>query len=209
MGRQKKNEEAIRAAAISNFARKGFEGTGVRDIARDVGLTPAALYHYIGSKEDLLAQVMRDITNRLIGEAIAALEGVSSSPRDRLAALIGAHVRTHCESQMETQLSDSEIRSLTGDKRRSIIKLRNRYEDLWRAVIDDGAAVGDFNVVDPTVCRLALIQMCTGVTNWYSEDGPLSIDELVEIFVALGMQTVGMSMRVGEVLSLVMAKSEE
>lgn len=152
---------------------------------------------------------MREITTRLLEDAKAALEEVPRSPRDRLGALIGAHIRAHCESQLETELSDNEIRSLTGDKRRSIIKLRNRHEDLWRGVIEDGAASGEFNVVDPTVCRLALIQMCTGVTNWYSEDGPLSIDELVEVFIALGLQTVGVRVRVDDVLSLVMAEAEK
>jgi AcrR family transcriptional regulator len=198
---------AIRAAAIEQFGRKGFEGTGIRDIAREVGLTPGALYHYIGSKEELLAAIMCDGTTRLIQEGTSAIASAPDSPADRLAALIAMHVRIHCEVQVEAQVSDYEIRSLAGANRKKVLTLRNRYEDLWRDVIAEGIEHGGFKVVDSTVCRLALIQMCTGVANWYRPDAPLSIDELVEVFVSLGFQTVGLATRGAKVVRIAPASA--
>ena len=41
------------------FARDGYAATGIRQLAEEAGLTSAALYHYMGSKEDLLVAIMR------------------------------------------------------------------------------------------------------------------------------------------------------
>lgn len=191
MVKRNDTEEAIRAASLQLFGSKGFEATGIRDIARDVGLTPGAIYHYIGSKEDLLVRIMRDGSTMLLRGGKAALAEVSEAPADRLAALVGFHVRTHCEVQLEAQVADYELRSLTDANRRTIVKLRDRYEALWREVIAAGVEQGAFSVADQRLCRLALIQMCTGVVNWYSEDGPLSRDEVVAGFVSLALQMVG------------------
>jgi AcrR family transcriptional regulator len=49
---------ALLAAARTRFARDGFDATGMRDIAGDVGVNPALLYRYFGSKEDLFMKAV-------------------------------------------------------------------------------------------------------------------------------------------------------
>jgi AcrR family transcriptional regulator len=48
----------IQDAALQLFAAKGFFATGIREIADRVGVTTAALYHYMGSKDELLIEIM-------------------------------------------------------------------------------------------------------------------------------------------------------
>ena len=43
----------IRDAAIARFGAHGYDGTTVRDIARDAGVSPALVIHHFGSKEGL------------------------------------------------------------------------------------------------------------------------------------------------------------
>jgi AcrR family transcriptional regulator len=43
----------IRHAAIRLFADRGIDGTTVRDIAREAGVSPGLLRHHFGSKEAL------------------------------------------------------------------------------------------------------------------------------------------------------------
>jgi AcrR family transcriptional regulator len=45
--------------ATELFARQGYHATGVAELGRAVGLGSGALYHYIGSKEDLLFTIVR------------------------------------------------------------------------------------------------------------------------------------------------------
>lgn len=50
--------EAILDSAMRRFARQGFEGSGVREIAADAGVTAALVNRYFGSKEGLFAAVI-------------------------------------------------------------------------------------------------------------------------------------------------------
>ena len=49
---------AILASALRAFARHGYDGVGVRDIARDAGVTAMLINRYFGSKEQLFAEVV-------------------------------------------------------------------------------------------------------------------------------------------------------
>ncbi len=72
-------------AAERIFARKGFAATTLRDVATEIGLSHAALYHHFpGGKEELFAAVMeRNILRHGAGLA-AATERDGATLRDRL-----------------------------------------------------------------------------------------------------------------------------
>lgn len=50
--------EAILRSAIGSFARAGYDGVGVREIARDAGVTAMMVNRYFGSKEKLFAEAV-------------------------------------------------------------------------------------------------------------------------------------------------------
>jgi len=52
--------EAILDAAEKLFAERGFAGTSVRDIVRSSQSSPPSLYHFFGSKENLLVELVAD-----------------------------------------------------------------------------------------------------------------------------------------------------
>jgi AcrR family transcriptional regulator len=52
--------DAILDAAEKLFAERGFAGTSVRDIVRDSDSSPPSLYHFFGSKENLLVALVAD-----------------------------------------------------------------------------------------------------------------------------------------------------
>ncbi|GIH28449.1 TetR family transcriptional regulator [Acrocarpospora phusangensis] len=49
---------AILASAIAAFARHGYDGIGVREIAQDAGVTAMLVNRYFGSKEQLFAEAV-------------------------------------------------------------------------------------------------------------------------------------------------------
>ena len=57
---------AIVEAATELFARDGFRGTGLAAIADEVGVTPAAVLHHFGSKQNLLLAVLRERDRRVV-----------------------------------------------------------------------------------------------------------------------------------------------
>ena len=59
-----RNSEATRQrileAATQEFARKGFDGARIDDIARQATANKQMLYHYFGNKDDLFTKVLED-----------------------------------------------------------------------------------------------------------------------------------------------------
>ena len=64
-------ERLLRAAA-DVFARRGYDGTRVSDIAAAAGLSNGAMYSYFGSKAELLVGALRVHGSRLLGDLVAA-----------------------------------------------------------------------------------------------------------------------------------------
>ncbi|TCP54235.1 TetR family transcriptional regulator [Tamaricihabitans halophyticus] len=180
----------IQQASVRAFADRGFAATGIRDIARNAGVTSGALYHYATSKEELLIAVMRiSLTelSRLAAEAVTD----QPEPASQLAQLVRTHVALQATSPQTALVVDREVRALSEDNQRAAMSLRDDYEAHWRTVLDAGIAECVFDVPDPRVARLALLEMCNGVANWYRPDGALGLAELQEVFVRLAFGLAG------------------
>lgn len=61
--RQARARVEIAEAAARAFARKGFHGTSVEDIAGEAGMSPSSLYRYFKGKEELYEAVVDHIAN--------------------------------------------------------------------------------------------------------------------------------------------------
>jgi AcrR family transcriptional regulator len=179
-------EARIRDASTRLFAQRGFQATGIRDIAAEAGVTTAALYHYVGAKEELLVAIMRDVMDPLIEEA-QRIVATHQRPDERLAALVRQHVRFHATEQLATLVADTEIRSLSPGPRDEVVARRDAYEAIWRKVIAEGIADGTFRVEDAWIATIALLQMCTGIAHWYRPTGSLTLDQLSRRYIDLAL----------------------
>ncbi|KHF44074.1 TetR/AcrR family transcriptional regulator [Saccharomonospora viridis] len=182
--------ERVRKAAVKLFADKGFHGTGIRELAQESRLSTASLYHYMGSKEDLLVDIMRTCLQSLRDSATAAVADVRD-PVQRLTTLVKLHVKAHARMPKETWIVDNEIHVLSPALRRSVIALRDEYERLWAEAISDGVERGVFDTAHPAVTRIALLEMCNGVARWYSPRGSLSLDDLAEHYADMALRVLG------------------
>ncbi|WP_209670697.1 TetR/AcrR family transcriptional regulator [Amycolatopsis magusensis] len=181
--------DRVRGAAVRLFAEKGFHGTGIRDLAQAAGLSSASLYHYMGTKEELLAVIMRECLERLLDGAAKATEGVAD-PRERLGRLVALHVMSHALRPDETRVVDNELRALSPAAQEPVVRLRDAYERLWASAIADGIAGGVFTADEPSITRLALLEMCNGVSRWYSPRGPLTLEALAAEYARLALRAL-------------------
>lgn len=181
----------IGRAAVRLFAQQGYAATGIRDIARAAGLNSATLYHYSASKEHLLLAIMRSGQQQLNEAAVLALRG-RSRPEERLVQLVGGLVATHATNPLSTRVIDSELIALdpASAGRREVVALRDAYEDLWRDVLAQGVDQGVFDIADPHLGRLALITMCTGMSNWFHRGDPENLGHVRDEFVDLALGAV-------------------
>ncbi|WP_408899906.1 TetR/AcrR family transcriptional regulator (plasmid) [Nocardioides sp. R1-1] len=180
----------LRAAAVTLFARQGYVATGIRDIAREADLSTATLYHYVSNKEELLVAIMREAFESLIGNAMAATAGLRA-PQEMLAALVRQHVLTETGNQTVANVATVEFRFLGPEARAEVVPLRDQYEAIWHGVLSKGISSKAFRVENPTVMRLALLQLCSGPEEWYRPDGNLTPEEIAEQYVELALRLVG------------------
>ena len=173
-------------AALRLFAAHGFEATGIRKIAEEAGITVASLYHYLGTKEDLLERMMLESMTELLAPA-HVLTGSVTDPGERIAGLVDSHVRRHAQEQQLCRVGDTEIRSLSPARRAGVIALRDSYQAIWEEAVMSGVRSGLFAVPDVKLATFALLQMCTGVAYWYNPRGPLSLDEISAAFVKMAL----------------------
>lgn len=188
-GRSRLTDIRIRDACVRLFAQKGFQGTGIREIAAEAGVTTAALYHYVGTKEELLLEIMNGVLDPLIAAARRIVTDIDR-PEARLSALVEHHVWFHAVQQLASIVTDTEIRSLSGDAQIGMIARRDVYEAIWRRVVVEGVTEDTFRVEDPRIATTALLQMCTGIAHWYAPTGPLTLTRLCRMHADLALSMV-------------------
>jgi AcrR family transcriptional regulator len=83
---QREKRRLILRAAITVFARAGYHTSRVADVAKEAGVAYGLVYHYFGSKEDLLETIFRRTWTRML-EAVEEVERAEAPAREQLAAV--------------------------------------------------------------------------------------------------------------------------
>jgi AcrR family transcriptional regulator len=171
-------DDVVRAAGRL-FADRGYHGTSMRDLGKELGLLGSSLYSHVSSKQDLLVEVVEEGARLFEESAEKALatEGTSS---DRLDALIAGHVDVVVDNIDVARTFLNEARMLDGEPRSRIIAARDHYEEAFRSVIREGIADGSLGrEVDPKIVSIFILSILNAIERWYRPDGELDRDALV------------------------------
>ena len=182
---------ALIAAAVEVMAVHGYHGSSVRDIAAAAGSSPAVLYHHFASKQGLLATILDRGMDVLVQATEQALYEAPDDPAARLDAVVAAHVEVHLESQRESLLGNSELRSLAPDARALVVSKRDSQQRMFDRVVHDGVRRGVFRTPYPTEAARFVSTACTAVAAWYRPGGALAPGEIVPRYQRLARDTVG------------------
>ena len=173
------------------FHANGYAATSVRDIARALDIQGASLYAHVASKEDVLWSIVDGAATAFeakAGDAIA--DTATSDPVERLAALVEAHVDVVTADPERASVFVTEWRHLSGDRRAAIAGRRDAYEARFRAVIEDGTAVGAFRPTDTALAATFILTALNGIATWYRPDGRLSADRIADHYVDLALRSL-------------------
>jgi TetR/AcrR family transcriptional regulator, cholesterol catabolism regulator len=191
MDRAISTRDRIELAAGALFRERGYAATSVRDIARALDIQGASLYAHIASKEDVLWSLVERAAQRFEAAADAATgRAPSRASRDRLRALVRAHVLVVTDDPHLASVFVREWRQLSAERRELILERRDRYEDRFRTLIADGIAGGDFGPVDPATASLFLLTALNGVVDWYRPNGRLPATRIADAFADLAVRSL-------------------
>ncbi len=91
-------------SAFEEFARNGYAGARLEDVARRVGLTKGALYLYFPSKAELFKAVVRSCVQPIFADAEQLVSGFTGSTGDLLRALVDNAYRHVVENRREREM---------------------------------------------------------------------------------------------------------
>jgi len=151
----------ILRAAAALFIRKGYLNTSVRDIAGALGMNVATLYHYVGSKNNILGlfhEYTMSVINLFAEKTRYSLD--SMEPQRALKYGIGEYMKWVEEYQDLTVFWYQEAKNLTPAQFKAL-KLQEEYTiQVFRMILERGIKSGKFKINDPAMAANNIVVLC-------------------------------------------------
>jgi AcrR family transcriptional regulator len=182
---------AVRAdiieAATRIFSERGYHAASMSDIADAVGFRKASLYHHVRKKEDLLFAIHEALVDELITETIA-VSSSSAPPAEKVRELLHVTMRFIARNRDGVAVFLAERHAVTGERWQALVVKRDIYERMVSQIITEGRGSGEFVDLPPEIVAKALLGMANWGYTWFQQDGPLTADEVGEVFAAIALR---------------------
>jgi AcrR family transcriptional regulator len=189
--------EKIVSAALALFYDKGYRGTSLIAIAKEVGISAPALYWHFSSKREICFAAVHDELRRFAYALTPSAEELTSDAR------LGQFVRTYVLLKLRQnerlkepgalgayrQLRDA----LTRKQQETLDRLQRQIYDLLHEILVSGQREGLFRFGDVTATSFAIITMCEYVFTWVRPGGRLSPPAVADLYRDMVLALVGCS----------------
>jgi AcrR family transcriptional regulator len=175
--------EMILAHAAALFARGGYPGTSMNQVAEACGLSKATLYHYYRDKYALLVSIAEEHVTRLQGIVGAAL-AEEKTPQGQMRALVRRLVEEYASAQNEHRVLTEDVRFLeAGDRERILGKEREVVAAFARVVAALRPDLKQAAMSKPLT--MLLFGMVNWMFTWMKPEGPLAYDDMAPVVADL------------------------
>lgn len=158
---------AVLGAATEVFSEKGYAGASMRDVADRIEMNKGSLYHYIKSKEGLLAQILEESTERTFA-LLTEIEALPEPAIGRLRAFICSWSRWYMLNLGVISIYTEEWSNLEGERRRTALGTRRTAYRRVAALVEEVQAEGEAAAdLDPRYASLLILSAINGLPGWY------------------------------------------
>ncbi|CAN5644015.1 TetR/AcrR family transcriptional regulator [soil metagenome] len=189
----KRREILDRSAVL--FAEHGFASTTVSMIATACGASKGRLYHYYGSKEavlfDLLDSHIRSLLDAV--RTAGATGGSPHHPRTRLTLLAGALLHAYRDADAKHRVQLNDLGRLPLAQQRHIRDMERQIVDLFAAALVDCAPHLRATPAHLKPVTMSVLGMLNWQHTWFRDSGPLALDDYARLVVAIALD--GISLR--------------
>lgn len=174
----------VRAAAARVLLDQGYGDASLQDIADIVGIPKGSVHYQIGSKEEMLWEIVYDGMGRLLGE----LEKVVKYPlpvadRLRLAIRLSTVLLSERDDAAVAGTLTGDMRFLSTEHREQYLDMRDRYQALFVGLLEEGAESGAFRKLENAkIVTFGYFGMGAYMRTWYRPGGGLTPDEIADIW---------------------------
>jgi AcrR family transcriptional regulator len=188
--RYDRRQREVITAAARLFAERGYQATSMQDLTAATGLAAGGLYHYIGSKEQLLIRICDELLEPLLEQAraIVAREAPATEHLHELLRAWLAHVATHRDHML---VFAQERHAIEREPRwRDVRRQRKAFEQILDVVLARGERDGTMTFADRGLTLRALLGMVNHTATWLRPRGRLSPEQIADGYCDLVLTAV-------------------
>lgn len=173
--------ELIECAA-EVFARAGYHGCSMRDIAERIGMRQSSIYHHFRSKDEILGAICTYGGETFLRN-IRAIRAGDGAPLAKIEAIIRAHITPYVLRHHYAYSFVFMRQHLTGNAKSAVSQLARAYEHELEALLREGVESGELDAeLDARMATLALLGMCNSVSFWAGRGAGVSIERVARSF---------------------------
>lgn len=177
--------ERLLGAATRLFADRGYEGTSVQEVVVAAGVTKGAMYHYFGSKDDLLYEIYARVL-RMQTEHLRRIAAREAPVAERVHAAAADVIVTSVANLDDTVIFFRSMHQLSEEKQRAVRAERRSYHEGFRDMVAQGQREGVFR--DDVSADLVVSYFFGSVhhlSTWYHPGGALTGEDVGRHFADL------------------------
>lgn len=182
----KKKQIYIKASEM--FLKHGYDSTPMSQIAKEIGISKAGLYHYHPSKESLLFDVI-DYFNKKNFVPILDEATKFSDPEKRIVFFLRSFIEM-MYSDASARIAFHEAKKLEYSHFQEIKKYWQRTYDLLKDSISEMQVSGKAKKINSSFAAFAAIGMCNWLFYWIDYSRNDDLEELVETFLEIFMRGI-------------------
>jgi AcrR family transcriptional regulator len=157
------------------------------DIAEAVGLQKPTLYHHFGSKQEILAELL-DRAMTIVTDNMAKVMEQDCPPDEKLKLAMRTYLQVLCDQPDLSSVLLLEYRSLEKGLFKKHIHNRDKFEKMWRDLIEEGVKSGKLRSESVSMTVWALLGVMNWTITWYRPEGKLSPEEISDLISDLFLE---------------------
>jgi AcrR family transcriptional regulator len=179
---RKNQSKKILSISANLISKKGYHGVSLQQIADKAKLHKSTFFHYFKNKESLLVRIIESPFDEFYRNFQELIGHHELGPEEKLKIVIDNHLTLLVEYKDNVNIFLNELRNLPIKNRKThLMKIKN-YERDFEEIIVGMKKKGYFKGLDPKIVTFGILGMMNWVTRWYKRTGPITIEEISDIF---------------------------
>ena len=172
--------------AAKVFMRRGYEGTTVDHVAREMKVTKGFIYYYFKSKAEIFYELHARAMEDMRSTMLAAIPR-DASPQEKLRAVMSANIRFIEEGAVSGAIAARTAwlavnRKFPAPYRKKLTEQRHQIRRIFESILEEGIREGVFQPGEVDFVVKTIMGALTWLPTWYRSDGRLGPDEVGDIF---------------------------
>lgn len=177
--------QAMLDSAAALYARHGFLGASIVDLAVACGVSKSLLYHYFGSKEDILFEIMLDHVEALKAMVDTVLADASPDPAEQLARLTRGFLGAYVGASDRHKVLVNDLDKLPADRGRKVVRIERELIDRVGDILGELGPRYGTTRAERRASTMLYFGMINWTHTWFDAEGPVDAVQLADRATAI------------------------